>query len=108
MRRVHKDSSFLVQKGSEGEVKGKRTYCPVCPNGIISSFLPNITSLSLPFHYPFELRMNYPTVLFSHVLLWMKQCPPIEVSFSHTPILSHLVNSTLDSTFSEQYPIWWT
>ena len=49
------DSSFSVKWWSEREVKGKCMYGPGCPRGLISSCLPNITSLLLPFFNNNEL-----------------------------------------------------
>ena len=43
-----KDSSLSLKKGSRREVEGKLPRLPgSCPSGLISSFLPNITSTTL-------------------------------------------------------------
>ena len=50
-----KDSSLSLKNGSKMEVKGKSMYCTGCPSGLISSSLPNVTSLSLLFRTENEL-----------------------------------------------------
>ena len=50
-----KGSSYSLKKGSKREVKGKRMYCPGCPNGLISL-------LPAQHHFPSTtlfLTMNY-------------------------------------------------
>ena len=54
---THKGISYSLKKGSRREVKGKQTYCPGCPSGLISSSLLNVTSLSL--HFKTENELSY-------------------------------------------------
>ena len=50
-----------LKKCSRREVEGKPKYFLSCPSGLISSCLPNITSLLLPFFNDNELSLKDPT-----------------------------------------------
>ena len=52
------DSSLSLKKGSIREVEGKLTYCPGCLSCLISSCLPNISSLLLHFFNDNELSFQ--------------------------------------------------